>query len=330
MLYPTRLNGDTNMVTSQDPQDEIRRLFQRAEHLCSPSLPAKVPSSPPLLQEMDLSTLVSQTQKLAETGKKTLPPTLAPPLCDAATCETESSSPAKQQPSFIHPKETLQELPTPSCELSSSTSLPRAYTHLVSFIAAAFLLLFGSYFCLDYLRTKEELSAARQTADLGMALSYAKVASALQPDATPLAPNFDNLKAWVSQVVSPGLATPLFLNENEPYEHLPYQLHLLALPPYTDFLVCAEPVPSWADWLRPRKSWVVFSGDLCLHYARHPNEMAMLHQIASGQLSLETASSFFETLPVLPLQKLDFNKSQGFIVPTALHHTSGKDRKSVV
>ncbi len=26
----------------------------------------------------------------------------------------------------------------------------------------------------------------------------------------------------------------------------------------------------------------------------------------------------------MPLQKLDFNKSQGFIVPTALHHTSGK------
>lgn len=320
VLYPAwpngYLNGDANMVISQDPQDELRRLFQRAEHLCSPSLPSSIPSSPPLLKEMDVQVLMAQAKRLTSTPSKTSKP--IPSLQEPTS--RDSAPPCNLSP-------VDQEPPSPPDGVSkgsSSIPLPRAYTRLVSFIAAAFLLLFGSYFCLDYMRTKEELSAARRTADLGMALSYAKVHAALNPDRPTQTFDPGLMKEWVSKVVSPGLATSSLLTQAEPYEGLPYHLHVLRSPLYSDFLVTAEPTPSWADWLRPRKAWVVFSGDLCLHYARHTDEMATLHQITTGGLSFEASHAFFANLPILPLQRLDVDKSQGFTPPAALYKNPGK------
>lgn len=163
---------------------------------------------------------------------------------------------------------------------------------------------------------KEKIIAAEGVADVAMALTYAQVYHIKPQRQNWIDPEF--LKTNLSSVLSLGYPSFANINNQGEFINCPYLLRIYTSSDLSQFLVIAQPEPSFLQWLVPKETIALDSKTMQLHAI---DDIKSLNRLLASNNTFEEANTaeiiqFIEQSPTIPLDILGAKK--GFIAPKTL------------
>lgn len=175
------------------------------------------------------------------------------------------------------------------------------------------------YYILLAKSEEEELKAARAVADISMALNYANFYQVRPINQNWSDPEF--LKSNLQAILPKNFQSMVSLDQQGRFNNTPYILRIYTSTDLTQFLVLAQPAPSWEQWIVPKHSIAVFLNAMEL---RKTNDLRVLNRILLHTETLDGSShheidAFLRQSEMIPLKDLTTKEgTQGFAPPTAL------------
>lgn len=189
---------------------------------------------------------------------------------------------------------------------------------LIIIILAAIFLSYWYYMLLERSQ-QEELKAARAVADISMALNYSNFYQVRPLNQNWSDPEF--LKSNLQAILSKHFKSMVSLDQQGRFNNTPYILRIYTSTDLTQFLVLAQPAPSWEQWVVPKHSIAV---SLSSMEVRKTNDLRVLNRILLHTETLDGNShheidAFLRQNEMIPLKDLATKEgNQGFAPPSAL------------
>ncbi len=175
------------------------------------------------------------------------------------------------------------------------------------------------YYTLLARSQEEELKAARAVADISMALNYANFYQVRPLNQNWSDPEF--LKSSLKAILAKNFHSMVSLDQQGRFNNTPYILRIYTSTDLTQFLVLAQPAPSWEQWIVPKHSIAVALSSMEI---RKTNDLRVLNRILLHTETLDGNShreidAFLRQNELIPLKELATKDgNQGFTPPNAL------------
>lgn len=189
---------------------------------------------------------------------------------------------------------------------------------LALFIIAAILLSYWYYMLLER-SEEEEFKAARAVSDIAMALNYANFYQVRPQNQNWSDPEF--LKSNLTAILAKNFQPMVHLDHQGKFTNTPYILRIYTSSDLTQFLVLAQPVPSWEQWIVPKHSIAVSLNQMEL---RKMSDLRVINRILLNTETLDGNSQhaidgFLMHNEMIPIRELVTSEgNQGFVPPKAL------------
>lgn len=188
----------------------------------------------------------------------------------------------------------------------------------------AFFLMFcltaiALYFHKSTKNAKEELKAAENVADIAMALKYAQIHHIKPHKKNWSDPEF--IRNTLAQVIPHDYPSLAKIDQQGRIDDTSYSLRIYTNTDFSQFLVIAQPAPSFLQWLIPKTALVV---DSKLMQLKKVADMKTLNRLLVNSNDLDNSNAIEVTQLVkrgemIPLSRLAQNrKGQDFSPPKAL------------
>lgn len=189
---------------------------------------------------------------------------------------------------------------------------------LALLIIGAILLSYWYYMLLER-SEEEEFKAARAVSDIAMALNYANFYQVRPQNQNWSDPEF--LKSNLTAILAKSFQSMVQLDHQGKFINTPYLLRIYTSSDLTQFLVLAQPVPSWEQWIVPKHSIAVSLNQMEL---RKMSDLRVINRILLHTETLDGNSqnaidSFLMQNEMIPIKELvTAEGNQGFAPPKAL------------
>lgn len=188
------------------------------------------------------------------------------------------------------------------------------------FILIIIALIGGSYFFqMRDKRRLEELKAAQGVADIAMALTYAKVNNLKPQKHNWVDPGF--IKKNLGAVLSSKYQILATIDAQGQFSNSPYLLRIYTNNDLSQFLVMAQPAPSFLQWLAPKTTLIVDSKEMemrKLQDLKEINRLLVNPKTFEGH-NADEISKVIKGGELIPLVSLTTSRSQlGFAPPQSL------------
>lgn len=249
------------------------------------------------------------------------------PIIEAPAIESKenlTSAPVKESISLVTtstdaddpPQAPFQDPPEFPVPQRRSINRKAILTTIVTVIFMICLVLVTIFVREENQSYEDRLIAAEGVSDVAMAIFYAQVNHIKPLKQSWVDPEF--LTNNLASILSPEYPSFAFIDKQGQFRNCPYLIRIYTNSDLSQFLIIAQPNPSWLQWFVSKAAIVVDSQSMEMH---NIYDLKVLNRLLVNANSLDgtNASDVFHVVqqaPLIPLTSLGAKK--GFVPPKAL------------